>query len=136
MPARGFLLVARDVVGGATEFHWRAAMVHAYYALLLECRDALLRWGLTIPRRDSVHVWVRLRFAFAGHPDLKRIGNALDKLVRLRNTASYDLRPSTLFSSPADALDAIQKAEDALALLDQIEGDPAQRAAAIASLRP
>jgi hypothetical protein len=32
MPGRGFLDVVRDVAAGATDYHRRAAVVHAYYA--------------------------------------------------------------------------------------------------------
>ena len=129
MPGRGFLAPARDGVSGATEYHWRAAAVHAYYALLLEARDALFRWGFKKPKADSVHAWVRLRFAYAANADLKRIGDVLDRLVRLRNDASYNLIPLKEFASPADAQDAINDAADAISLLDQIEADPARRAA-------
>jgi hypothetical protein len=69
-------------------------------------------------------------------PDLKTIADALDKLVRLRNKASYELTATTLFSSATIAQDAIQTAQDALTLLDQIQGDPGRRLAAIASLQP
>jgi hypothetical protein len=100
MPGRGFLNVARDAVAGATKYHWRAAAVHAFYALFLECRDALFRWGFAMPRRDNVHAWVRLRFTYAADPDLKSIGHSLDDLVQLRNAASYDLRPGVPFASP------------------------------------
>ena len=122
------------VVSGGTEACWRATVVHAYYALLLECRDALLRWGFQQPRRDSVHAWVRLRFSYAPHPDLRRIGDALDLLGRLRNAASYHLQPLASFASPTDAQDAIRESAAALALLDQIDGDPTRRAAAIAAI--
>lgn len=135
MPGRGFLEVARDVAVGSTEFHWRAAVVHAYYALVLECRDVLFRWGFTMPRRDNMHSWVRLRFTYASDAGLKHIGAALDILVRQRNEANYDLQSST-FTSPQVAQDAIQGAVDALALLDQIDADPARRAAAIAAIPP
>ena len=136
MPGRGFLHVARDAVAGPTEFYWRAAAIHSYYALFLECRDVLFRWGFPMPRRDNVHAWVRLRLTYAADPDLKDLGHALDDLVRLRNHASYDLNPSSIFASPVDAQDAIQKATDALNLFDQIDNDPARRAAGIASIPP
>jgi hypothetical protein len=110
--------------------------VHAYYALLLEARDTLSRWSFPLPRQQNVHSYVRLRFTYATDPDLKTIGDVLDELVRLRNRASYDLGPVSAFASPMEAQRAIQKAANALALLDQIDGDPARRATAVACLPP
>lgn len=135
MPGRGFLDVARDLVTGPTEFHWRTAVVNAYYALVLECRETLFRWGFAMPRRDNMHAWVRLRFTYAADADVRSVGRTLDRLVQDRNKASYDLQPS-LFGSSAIAQKAIQEATDALALLGQIDADPARRAAAIASIKP
>jgi hypothetical protein len=136
MRGRDFLDPARLLMTGATEPYWRATAGHAYYALLLECRDALLRWGFSVPRGAGVHAHVRLRFIYATDPDLKRIGYMLEELVKLRNLASYQLAPSAHFASPARARRAIQEATDTLTVLDQIDTDPVRRAAAIASIQP
>lgn len=136
MQGRAFLEVARQVVAGATEAHWRATVIHAYYALVLECRDALNRWGFPMPPHHAVHSAVRLRFVFATDPDLKRLGYALDKWCAHRNHASYDLRPLRKFANDGLARDAVTKVAAALALLDAIDADPVRRAAAIAAIHP
>jgi hypothetical protein len=136
MQGRAFLAIARELVRRSSEAHWRGAGIHAYYALVLEARDALIRWGVPPPPRQSVHADVRLRLSFAGDRDLKLIGRTLDALVQRRNKASYDLASLPEFASSALARLSIQEAADALALLDAIEADPARRAAAIASLPP
>jgi hypothetical protein len=136
MKGREFLDVARELAAGAGEAHWRAAAGGAYYALILESRDALLRWGFSIPARDNVHTFVRLRLLFANDPDLKDIGIVLDHTSQLRNRADYDLRPSRAFASRAIAQAALKDITDALSKLDVIENDPARRLAAMASIRP
>jgi hypothetical protein len=135
MQGRAFLDIAQELANGATEAHWRTAAGRAYYALMLEGRDALLRWSFTIPPRDNVHTFVRLRFTFAGNPDLKHIGYDLDDLSRLRNQADYRLATVGVFALPNTAFDAVDQARAALALLDQVDGDPSRRAAAIAAIQ-
>lgn len=127
MQGRDFLVVAQELVAGTTEAHWRTAVTQAYYALMLECRDALIRWGYPPPPRHSVHADVRLRFSFATDPDIRQIGDALDDLVRRRNPASYDLTALPAFASSVEAHRLIGIATAALALLDAIEADPVRR---------
>jgi hypothetical protein len=94
------------------------------------------RWGLPPLTRQEVHTKVRIRLIYAKDPDLKDIGSKLEKLGDHRRLANYDLRALPLFASPADAQRNVQKAIDALTLLDAIDADPARRAAAVAAIRP
>jgi hypothetical protein len=136
MRGRDFLDVAGSLLAGGSEAYWRAVVVQAYYALMLECRDVQIAWGFPIPARQNVHAVVRLRFSTATDADLKDLGNALDWLVRLRNRASYHLGSSPDFASPAEAQKAVGRATAALSLLDRVDGDPARRAIARAVIRP
>jgi hypothetical protein len=136
MDGRAFLVVARDLARFPTEGHQRTAVVSSYYALFLECREALVRWGFPPPTRHDVHSFVRLKFAYATHPELNTIGSVLERGGRLRNQASYQLSAPTGYWSAARVSRAIQDATDALALLDAIDGDPARRAAAVAVIPP
>ena len=136
MQGRQFLKPARTLANETTEADWRGSAIHAYYALFLECREALTRWNRLPVGRQNIHATVRLKFTYAASVELKRIGTVLEHLVDLRNDASYHLGYFTEFKSAAAALTAIQDADDTIALLDAIEADPQRRAAAIASLPP
>jgi hypothetical protein len=59
MRGREFLDLAGEIVGNGGERHWRGAHIHAYYALFLESRDALTRWGSPPPPAHTVHHHVR-----------------------------------------------------------------------------
>jgi hypothetical protein len=135
MDGRAFLAVAHRLVAGPAEADWRAAAGRAYYALLLEGRDALRRWGFPPPRRDQLHAFVRLRFVYARDPDPKRIGLVLEQLVTLRNEADYQTDTPGKFGTAQVAHQTVLRAEGAVALLDQIEADPARRQGAIAAIR-
>jgi uncharacterized protein (UPF0332 family) len=135
MDGRVFLDSARRLAQGSTEADWRSSAGRAYYAIFIEARDSLLRLKTVIPRRDPIHSFVRLRFALAADGDCKRIGRVLDRLGRLRNEADYQTGSPGKFGSATEALQVIQEAHDAIALLDQIEADPARRTSAIAAIQ-
>jgi uncharacterized protein (UPF0332 family) len=136
MDGRSFLDPARDLAAGPTEAHRRSAAGRAYYALFHEGLAALLRWGFTVPPRENLHSFVRLRFTYTSDPDMKKIGWVMDDLVKLRNQADYQLATPGSFSSAGRVSMAILDAHDAIALLDQVDGDPTRRMVAIASIRP
>jgi hypothetical protein len=135
MQGRDFLGVAVALSAGGAEAHWRSAVGRAYYALILERRAALLRWGFKIPPRDNMHTFVRLRFLYAAEQNLKTLGRALDRWVTIRNLADYDLSKQARFSSPAICQQAIKEMTATIALLDAIEADQGRRARAIAAIR-
>src|SRR5205809_232107 len=109
MPGREFLELARELLAlGTLPRHWRAVIIHAYYALLLECRDAMSRWGLPPLARQQVHAKVRLRLIYATDPDIKNIGFTLESLGSHRNLANYDLRALPLVASAAVAQQDVQ----------------------------
>ena len=135
MQGRAFLDLARDLLRGRTEADWRGAVIHAYYAVFLEGRDALVRWTRPLSPRDA-HRQVRLTFAYASDGDVQKIGDALDFLSPARAHASYYMNPRNVFLNDGRARGLVQRATDALAVLDAVDADPARRAAAIAALPP
>ena len=136
MDGRALLDVARELASGPSEAHWRSSVGRAYYALLHEVLGTLRRWGLSLPPRDKVHTFARLKLVYATGPDLKRVGLTLEALGRLRNTADYQLSLSGPFVSAGAAVSALADAEAAIALLDALESDPARRATAAGSIPP
>ncbi len=136
MKGRNFLNLALELLRGGTETHYRAAAGRAYYALILECRDALLRWGISVAPHGAVHADVRLKLVYASDTDLKNIGYCLERLVRLRNRADYEMAFVREFASKVSAQNAVNEATVFLDLLDQIDHDPPRRTAAIAAIKP
>jgi hypothetical protein len=136
MDGRSLLDIGRELAAGSTEAHWRSSVGRAYYALPHEVLGALARWGFALPPRDKVHRFAQLEFIYATHPDLKRLGLALESLRRLRNAADYQIGTSGPFASAMIAISVLKEAESAVALLDGIEADPARRAGAVRTIPP
>lgn len=135
MRGKRYLDLAREILSGGTEVHWRGATGRAYYALMLECRDALARWGFTPLPQGNVHHFVRTRFSGPADPSLNLISRRLAVLAKVRNLADYDLGSLPEFSSSSVADDLVREAEYGLLLLDHIESDPALLAAAVAAIQ-
>lgn len=135
MQGRAFLEAAKHALSAGSEAGWRTAAGRSYYALMSEGRSLLQNWGFAPKPRDSVHSFVRLRLLYAADQTLKDVGRELDNLSQLRNEADYRLDRPGSFSSAVPAHTAVQQAEQAVLRLDQIDADPARRAAAIADIR-
>ncbi|MCI0463506.1 MAG: hypothetical protein L0Z62_41740 [Gemmataceae bacterium] len=135
MDGRAFLDAADDLAAGPGEAHWRAAAGRAYYALLHEGMAALDRWGFPIPPKEDLHRYVRNRLTFPADADLKKVGDTLEELGRLRNHADYRLAAPGPYASAKPATRAARDARAAVTLLDQIEADRARRAAAVAAIK-
>ena len=134
MKGREFLAVSLQLLAGATEAHWRSAAGRAYFALLIEARETLDRWGFRLPARDKVHAFVRLRFTYSSDIDLKEIGLALDELSQLRNRADYEM-VSPRFATVRASRGGVLRVQKALLLLDAVDADSTRRTAAIADMR-
>ncbi len=136
MHGRALLDVAHDLADGPGEAHWRSSVGRAYYALLHEVLGTLQHWGFSLPPRDKVHTFARLKLLYATDPDLKRIGLTLEALGRLRNAADYQLSLSGPFLSSRIAVSGLGRRRGRRRLAYALEADPARRAVAVASIPP
>jgi hypothetical protein len=134
MRGKAFLATAQHLLTRPGEADWRMAAVAAYYALMLEGRDALSRWGFAAPAHAAVHAFVRLRFFVPSHADLRAVGRTLDELVRLRNAANYQIAHPGAFATNRAATTALAEAGTAVTLLEQLGADAARQAAARAAI--
>lgn len=135
MDGRLFLQVARVLAVEDDEASLRTAAGRAYYALFIEARDALMRWGLAPQTQFQVHVRVRELFDRTRVSDLSFIGDKLRELHILRNRADYENDQGSPFDSFFVIEEAIHDAESAIQLLLQIDGESARRDAAIAAIQ-
>src|SRR5438552_16614988 len=127
MRGRDFLVVAVEVARGGTEAHWRTAAGRAYYALLLEIRDAMTSWGISAPIPSQVHQLVRRRLFASSDPDIKRIGIMLADLRGSRNRADYEIDVPHEFAVAAGGRQAVHWSTDGLTLLDVVNVDKPRR---------
>jgi hypothetical protein len=135
MDGRAFLAVARWLVTENDEAWLRTSAGRAYYALFLEARDALSRWGFGPIPEFQVHSSVRQFFERKGMSDLNLIAIRLRELQLLRNGADYHNDELRSFASPYAIEQAIDGAAEAIDVLLQIDSEAGRRDAAIAAIR-
>jgi uncharacterized protein (UPF0332 family) len=121
MNARDFLNVAYELLEGNHEAHWRTAVSRAYYAAFHAARDLLVQCGFTVPREERAHTHLRMRLMNSGHPDVAQAGTWLNDLRSDRNYADYDFEGAL---KHADAVEAVQAADDAIQLLEEAAALP------------
>jgi hypothetical protein len=102
---------------------------------LIELRDAMTNWGLSRPLPSQVHQLVYRRLFVPTDPDMKQIGIWFDRLRTARVRADYETWALAEFGTDAGAKWAVQRADDALKLLDAIEADPPRRDAIAAEIK-
>ena len=136
MDGRALLDVARELAAGSSEAHWRSSVGRAYYALLHQVLEMLLRWGFSLPPRDKVHTFARLKLVYATDADLKRIGLTLEALGRLRNAADYQLSLSGPFRVRTDCHSGPGGRRGSRRPARRPRSRPARRAAAVGSIPP
>jgi hypothetical protein len=135
MDGRAFLESARQLLAAPSEANWRSAAGRCYVALLNEARAALERWGFPLPVGAAVHAFVVPHFTSTAIMDLLRIEVALDRLERLAREADHALSSPGLFADAREVTSQFVLVPLLIDLLDQIEGDPNRRTAAIADVR-
>lgn len=109
--------VARELARSPHGACRRTVAGRACYALMLEVRGWLDRWGIACPPRDKVHSFVRLSLLCSADPGLKQIGLTLKRLSRIRNDADCKVMISAhRFLGPGLVENAIQDAGRAIAI--------------------
>ena len=114
MDGRALLDVARELASGSGEPYWRSSVGRAYYAVLHDVLGTLQRWGFSLPPRDKVHTFARLKLIYATDRDLKQVGLMLEALGQLRNAADYQLAVSGPFISAKITVSALADAQAAI----------------------
>ena len=103
--------------------------------MLHEARAALERWGFPLSPQDDIHAFVLSRFGSSPSMDLLRVEDALHRLKPFADGADFALSSVGLFADAGAVSQHLVLARVTIALLDQIDNDPARRAAAIGDLR-
>jgi uncharacterized protein YodC (DUF2158 family) len=120
MRPRDFLNVAEGLASSRSEAARRTATGRAYYAALMECHEALARWGVKIKSEAGMHQKVQRCFDSARDRRLHSVWRALKRLVGLRQAADY-LYGSHIFHDRQLASTAVHLAGHVIETIDLLE---------------
>jgi hypothetical protein len=135
MDGRAFLGSVQHLLGVDNEANRRSAAGRLYLALLHEANAVLERWGFPRPAQDDSYSFVTSRCNTLTHTELLQIKVGVEELRDLTQIADHALVSAGRF---ADAVEISRRrflAEGLIDLLDQIDNDPARRAATVADIR-
>ena len=108
----------------------RASISRAYYAVFSKARYHL-RYTIKIPEpnplvdvngnRINIHQYVKQTYMNSSEEDYVEIGLALDRMIKNRNAADYDLYNEVLTKLPFTTQVTLMWAKDALSRLKRIQ---------------
>ncbi len=127
-----FLDLAGEWATGPRQGEWRSAASRAYYAVFHHARRVLRGAGFRVPEADRAHAYLWRRLENSGHPDIRKTGELMGDLRRIRNRADYDFdRPF----AERRGMEAVEFGCDAARLLKLFPGEPAVLARVVAAIR-
>src|SRR5881397_1931205 len=105
-----FLQLARNLLNGPTEAHWRTAVSRMYYGSFHSLRQRLQDWGFHIRKSDQAHVGLSRRLAAIPLDGWDALARDMTQLRSDRNAADYDVErifPKRLAINCAEAAERI-----------------------------
>lgn len=112
------------------EANQRASMSRAYYAVFGKARDHLRRYDkIREPNplvdsngnRINIHAYVREQFKNSAEADRQEVGLALERMIKYRNAADYDLTNIVLNNLPFTTEANLMWAKEVLERLRRIQ---------------
>jgi uncharacterized protein (UPF0332 family) len=101
MDGKDFIQVAKDLIKGASEAHWRSSISRSYYAAFHISRRFVLRKGGGVPQTRDAHMMVREYLIGSNDPEVSALGTILGDLHAKRRKADYDLESFRVSSNDA-----------------------------------
>lgn len=135
MVGKDFLESANLLQSIPTEANWRSSIGRAFLAYLHELLAALARWGFPKPVGVDPLLFVQSCLARTQVMDATRLEVGAADLLKRTQEADFDLSSSPQFQDKYYSTDTYFLASTLIALIQQIEADPARLAAVIAAIQ-
>ena len=116
MTPREFHKLALELSARDDEASLRSATSRAYYAVFHASREFLGRLGFQLRQSDQAHAAIYRRLTGSKDVQLRKAGDSLMQLKRLRNRADYDI------SQPYSTSEARTAVQEAALLMTRIDG--------------